>query len=123
MRAKLEGSQYTCLEDFEKDFKLVWHNATIYNQKDTIYYKAAIRIKEAGERRDEEGVMGVVIVLRSCSFYLGVRTFASSCNFLLQEETLTKITVSTPVQETVSFEFSRFEGLYNMAIYGVLISA
>ncbi len=49
MRSKLEVNGYTCLEDFEKDFKLVWHNATIYNQKDTIYYKAAIRIKEAGK--------------------------------------------------------------------------
>ena len=49
MSRKVEGNLYTCLEDFEKDFKLVWHNATIYNQKDTIYYKAAIRVKEAGK--------------------------------------------------------------------------
>ena len=48
MRKKVEENAYSSLDDFEKDFRLVWHNATIYNQKDTIYYKAAIRIKEAG---------------------------------------------------------------------------
>lgn len=48
MRRKVEENAYSCLDDFEKDFRLVWHNATIYNTKDTIYYKAAIRIKEAG---------------------------------------------------------------------------
>ena len=48
MRKKVEDNVYTCLDDFDRDFRLVWHNATIYNQKDTIYYRAAIRIKEAG---------------------------------------------------------------------------
>lgn len=48
MRRKVEENKYNSLEEFEKDFYLVWHNATVYNQKDTIYYKAAIRIKDAG---------------------------------------------------------------------------
>ena len=49
MRRKVEGNEYTNLDQFEKDFYHVWHNATIYNQKDTIYYRAAVRIKEAGK--------------------------------------------------------------------------
>ena len=49
MRKKVEDNVYGTLDDFERDFRLVWHNATIYNQKDTIYYRAAIRIKEAGQ--------------------------------------------------------------------------
>ena len=48
MRKKVETFQYTTLDEFEQDFYCVWHNATIYNQKDTIYYRAAIRIRDAG---------------------------------------------------------------------------
>ena len=48
MKKKVEENAYSTLNDFEKDFYLVWHNATIYNHKDTIYYRAAIRVKEAG---------------------------------------------------------------------------
>ena len=48
MKKKVEENVYSTLNDFEKDFYLVWHNATIYNHKDTIYYRAAIRVKEAG---------------------------------------------------------------------------
>ena len=44
----MEENVYSTLNDFEKDFYLVWRNATIYNHKDTIYYRAAIRVKEAG---------------------------------------------------------------------------
>lgn len=48
MRHKVETHQYANIEAFEKDLQLIWNNAMIYNQKDTIYYRAAVRIKEAG---------------------------------------------------------------------------
>ena len=48
MKKKVDANEYHTLHDFKKDFYLVWHNATIYNHKDTIYYRAALRIKEAG---------------------------------------------------------------------------
>ena len=48
MRKKVEENEYSSLGDFEKDFNLIWKNATVYNEKDTIYYRAAVRIKEAG---------------------------------------------------------------------------
>lgn len=49
MRSKLEAHQYTKLSDFEKDLQLVWNNAMLYNQKDTIYYRAAVRIRDTGK--------------------------------------------------------------------------
>ena len=48
MKSKVESHQYANLDQFEKDLQLVWNNAMVYNQKDTIYYRAAVRIKEAG---------------------------------------------------------------------------
>ncbi len=48
MRKKVENNQYSSLDGFEEDFYHVWHNATIYNQADTIYCKAALRIRDAG---------------------------------------------------------------------------
>ncbi len=48
MRKKVESHQYSSLNEFEGDFYHVWHNATIYNQPDTIYYKAATQIRDAG---------------------------------------------------------------------------
>ena len=49
MRKRVEAHHYQSLDQFESDFYLVWHNATVYNSKDTIYYRAAIRIKDAGK--------------------------------------------------------------------------
>ena len=48
MRHKVETHQYASIEAFEKDLQLIWNNAMIYNQKDTIYYRAAVRMKDAG---------------------------------------------------------------------------
>ncbi|CAI8037016.1 Bromodomain-containing protein 1 [Geodia barretti] len=50
MRKRVDSHHYQSLDEFESDFYLVWHNATVYNAKDTIYYRAAIRIKDAGEK-------------------------------------------------------------------------
>ena len=49
MRSKLDSHQYKSLEEFESDLKLVWNNAMTYNQKDTIYYRAAVRIRDVGK--------------------------------------------------------------------------
>lgn len=50
MKQKVEAHLYPSFREFEKDISFVWNNAMIYNQKDTIYYRAAHRIKEAGKR-------------------------------------------------------------------------
>lgn len=54
MNTKVMSGQYQTLEDFEADFNLVWGNAMIYNQKETVYYKAAVRIRDAGKKFLEE---------------------------------------------------------------------
>jgi len=54
MNDKVMSGQYQTLEDFEADFNLVWGNAMIYNQKETVYYKAAVRIRDAGKKFLEE---------------------------------------------------------------------
>lgn len=48
MNGKIASGQYQTLEEFEADFNLVWENAMTYNQKETVYYKAAVRIRDAG---------------------------------------------------------------------------
>ena len=50
MRKKVEQHQYNTLQEFERDFNFVWNNAMIYNTKDTIYYRAAVRIRDAGKK-------------------------------------------------------------------------
>ncbi len=48
MKKKVESHSYSSFKEYEKDLGLVWNNAMLYNSKDTIYYKAALRIKETG---------------------------------------------------------------------------
>jgi len=48
MRTKVDNNEYFSFESFEDDFYHVWHNATVYNQPETVYYKAGIRIRDAG---------------------------------------------------------------------------
>ena len=54
MNGKIMSGQYQTLEEFEADFNLVWENAMTYNQKETVYYKAAVRIRDAGRTFLEE---------------------------------------------------------------------
>ncbi|XP_062855199.1 bromodomain and PHD finger-containing protein 3 isoform X2 [Trichomycterus rosablanca] len=48
MRSKLEKHQYRTLSDLEADFNLMISNCMLYNAKDTVFYKAAVRLKELG---------------------------------------------------------------------------
>ena len=50
LKKSVESHCYSSFQDFERDLSLVWNNAMLYNGKETIYYKAATRIKETGER-------------------------------------------------------------------------
>ena len=54
MRQKVEQHQYASLDEFERDFNYVWNNAMVYNTKDTIYYRAAVRIRDAGKKIMEQ---------------------------------------------------------------------
>lgn len=46
MRAKVDGHEYRSLDDFHDDFELIVNNCITYNSKDTMFYKAALKLKE-----------------------------------------------------------------------------
>ncbi|XP_008943661.1 PREDICTED: bromodomain and PHD finger-containing protein 3-like, partial [Merops nubicus] len=48
MRRKLESHLYRTLEEFEEDFNLIVANCMRYNAKDTIFHRAAVRLRDLG---------------------------------------------------------------------------
>ncbi|XP_007483835.1 bromodomain and PHD finger-containing protein 3 isoform X3 [Monodelphis domestica] len=48
MRLKLESHLYHTLEEFEEDFNLIVTNCMKYNAKDTIFHRAAVRLRDLG---------------------------------------------------------------------------
>lgn len=48
MREKLKNGLYDSLEDLESDFTLMIKNCLLYNDKETIFYKAGVKMREAG---------------------------------------------------------------------------
>lgn len=48
MTEKIKTYQYSSIEDFEQDFNLMVKNCLTYNEKDTIFYKAGIKMKQIG---------------------------------------------------------------------------
>ncbi|XP_075285364.1 bromodomain-containing protein 1 isoform X2 [Opisthocomus hoazin] len=62
MRKRLDAQGYKNLSEFEEDFNLIVDNCMKYNAKDTIFYRAAVRLRDQGgvvlrqARRDAEGI-------------------------------------------------------------------
>ncbi|KAF2976096.1 hypothetical protein EK904_014667 [Melospiza melodia maxima] len=48
MRRKLECHLYRTLDEFEEDFNLIVANCMRYNAKDTIFHRAAVRLRDLG---------------------------------------------------------------------------
>lgn len=46
MEMKIKNSEYNSLEAFENDFNLMISNCLAYNSKDTIFYKAGIKMRD-----------------------------------------------------------------------------
>ncbi|XP_048355623.1 bromodomain-containing protein 1 isoform X3 [Sphaerodactylus townsendi] len=62
MRKRLDAQGYKNLTEFEEDFNLIIDNCMKYNAKDTIFYRAAVRLRDQGgvvlrqSRRDAEAI-------------------------------------------------------------------
>ncbi|CAL8369030.1 unnamed protein product [Lota lota] len=48
MRSKMEAHAYRCLADLEADFNLMVSNCLLYNAKDTVFHRAALRLRDLG---------------------------------------------------------------------------
>ncbi|EAL41745.3 AGAP007617-PA [Anopheles gambiae str. PEST] len=48
MRQKLKRGAYIRIEDLEQDFQLMIRNCLAYNNKDTMFYRAGVRMRDAG---------------------------------------------------------------------------
>ncbi|XP_039438524.1 bromodomain-containing protein homolog isoform X1 [Culex pipiens pallens] len=48
MRQKLKSGHYCSIEDLEADFLLMCNNCLTYNNKDTMFYRAGVKMKDAG---------------------------------------------------------------------------
>lgn len=46
MSEKIDDMKYLTVDDFEADFKLMISNCLAYNSKDTMFYRAGIRLRE-----------------------------------------------------------------------------
>ena len=46
MRKKAMSHAYKTMEEFESDFNLILNNCLTYNAKDTVFYRAAIRLRD-----------------------------------------------------------------------------
>jgi len=46
MELKIKNSEYNSLEGFENDFNLMVSNCLAYNSKETIFYKAGIKMRD-----------------------------------------------------------------------------
>ncbi|KAK3103635.1 hypothetical protein FSP39_020657 [Pinctada imbricata] len=48
MRNKIDNHQYKTMDDFEADFDLIIKNCMKYNAKDTVFYRAAVKLRDQG---------------------------------------------------------------------------
>ncbi|XP_045913267.1 bromodomain and PHD finger-containing protein 3 isoform X2 [Micropterus dolomieu] len=48
MRSKLESHAYRSVADLESDFNLMVSNCLLYNAKDTVFHRAALRLRDLG---------------------------------------------------------------------------
>lgn len=71
MSEKIDDMKYLTVDDFEADFKLMISNCLAYNSKDTMFYRAGIRLREQAEpliRTAKNDVINLGLDLKTGSF-------------------------------------------------------
>lgn len=48
MRKKIEAHEYSSVGEFSADFQLIYENCLTYNARETVYYRAAVRLRDSG---------------------------------------------------------------------------
>ncbi|XP_041350148.1 peregrin-like isoform X2 [Gigantopelta aegis] len=48
MRNKVDGHQYKTVDEFQADFELMIKNCMMYNAKDTMFFRAAVKLRDQG---------------------------------------------------------------------------
>ncbi|XP_054279658.1 peregrin isoform X2 [Macrosteles quadrilineatus] len=95
MRVKVDNFEYSSLEEFEADFHLMIDNCLAYNSKDTVFYRAALKM------RDQGGVL-----LRQAARDLEAMGLDRGSGLSLENHSPIKVP-STPVEETIPAEIDK----------------
>ncbi|XP_039617006.1 bromodomain-containing protein 1 isoform X2 [Polypterus senegalus] len=96
MRKRIEAQGYKNLDEFEEDFNVIIENCMKYNAKDTIFYRAAVRL------RDQGGA-----VLRQC------RRHAEQCGF--DNETGMHLSEPPKIEDPPPFTWEDVDKILNPA--------
>ena len=51
MRNKVVGHQYKTIDEFECDLNLIIENCLLYNSKDTMFYRAAVKLRDKVKKK------------------------------------------------------------------------
>ena len=46
MRTQIDNQMYKTIDDFEADIDLIINNCISYNAKDTVFYRAAVKLRD-----------------------------------------------------------------------------
>ena len=46
MRTQIDSQMYKTMDDFEADVELIVNNCISYNAKDTVFYRAAVKLRD-----------------------------------------------------------------------------
>lgn len=53
MRKQIDNQMYKTLDDFEEDFELIIRNCISYNAKETVFYRAAVKLRDQVQFRNQ----------------------------------------------------------------------
>lgn len=108
MRLKINSGIYCTLDQMEADFDLMIKNCLAYNDKDTIFYRAGIKMRETGNQmfkmaRKELEELGLVEVQKTDDVLLQEidNDYKLIVDEKLNEKTLTKLQILADKAQTI----------------------